>query len=132
MSVKNIWSVLCRDILVDQETNSVSYIRCIEEASASEFPTQINSAYLGSLWEKEGEEPEQIGFRVALLSPSKKKNIIVQTKPITFNRLRHRLHFRLNSIELYEFGNHNLLLEWQTNKYWTKVVQIPLYIRDTS
>ena len=31
--IRNVWSVLCRDIITDQESNTVSYIRCIEEGA---------------------------------------------------------------------------------------------------
>lgn len=132
MAIRNVWSVLCKDILIDQETNSVSYIRCLEEACASELPVQLGPAFVATLWEKENDEVDEIAFRIVLLSPSKDKQIILSTKPVRLDKPKHRLHFRIGSLELNEFGRHVISLEWKKEKYWTKVSQLPLIISNIS
>ena len=50
--IRNVWSVLCRDIIIDQESNAVTYIRCIEEGAAANLPVHIGPLYIGTLWEE--------------------------------------------------------------------------------
>lgn len=131
--IRNVWAVLCRDILTDQESNSVTYLRCIEEGAAARLPIQIGPVFLGTLWEKTGKDPEAVSFRMALVSPSKKGTALLQTRPITVDRPRHRLHFRLNALALDEFGRYTLVLEFrQEDKQggkWETAARLPVFIR---
>jgi hypothetical protein len=127
--IRNIWTVLCRDIITDQESNSVSYMRCIEEGSASRLPVQIGPVYLGTLWEKQGTNPDTVQFRVVLVSPAQNSQAILQTKPMSLDRPRHRLHFRLNSLELAEYGTYTILLECYASEKWLQVARLPVLIR---
>ena len=126
--IRNVWSVLCRDILTDQESNSVTYVRCIEEGAAYNLPVQIGPVFLGTLWEKIDPEPESIQFRVLLIAPSQKSQAVLQTRPIVLDRPRHRLHFRLNALHLTEFGMYALLVEFSQDEKWLTAARLPVVI----
>jgi len=128
--IRNVWSVLCRDIITDQESNSVTYLRCIEEGAAARLPIQIGPVFLGTLWEKTGKGPETVSFRMALVSPTRKSKALLQTRPITMDRSRHRLHFRLNTLHLEEFGNYMLVLEFRQGENWETAARLPVFIRE--
>jgi hypothetical protein len=128
--IRNVWTVLCRDIITDQESNSVSYLRCIEEGAAAQLPIQIGPVFLGTLWEKMVNGPASVSFRMALISPAQKHQAILQTRPIVLDQPRHRLHFRLNALRLEEFGNHMLLLDFRQAGKWETAASLPLLIRE--
>ncbi|WP_291322636.1 hypothetical protein [Desulfonatronospira sp.] len=127
--IRNVWSVLCRDIITDQETNSVTYVRCIEEGSALEVPVRIGPIFLGTLWEKNSDEKESVQFRVILEMPDQSLRPILQTKPMVLERPRHRLHFRINSLDITSFGLHYVLVEFNQEQNWRHAVRIPVFIR---
>ena len=127
--IRNIWSVLCRDIITDQESNTVSYIRCIEEGAAANLPAQIGPVFLGTLWEKAGKEPETVAFRVVLVSPTQKRQAVLQSRPVVIDRARQRLQFRLNVLQLGEYGSYTLLVEFNQNEKWETAARLPILIR---
>ena len=127
--IRNIWSVLCRDIITDQESNTVSYIRCIEEGAAPSLPTQIGPVFLGTLWEKTGKEQETVAFRVVMVSPTQKRQAVLQSRPVVVDRPRQRLQFRLNALQLAEFGIYNLLVEFNQSGKWETAARLPVLIR---
>ena len=128
--INNVWTVLCRDIITDQESNSVTYVRCIEEGTASALPVKIGPVFLGTLWHKEGHEVETAQFRVIKQQPGGKKEPLLQTKHLTFDKPRHRLHFRINTLELVSYGTYYILLEFNCNQSqdWTQAARIPVLI----
>ena len=129
--IRNVWSVLCRDIITDQETNSVTYVRCIEEGSSSVMPVRIGPVFLGTLWEKSGADAETVQFRVMLVSPGKTRQPVLQTRPLVLDRPRHRLHFRVNALNLTEFGTYMLSVEFSVNEKWETGARLPMLIRET-
>jgi hypothetical protein len=127
--IRNVWVVLCRDIITDQESNSVSYLRCIEEGFARELPVKIGPMFLGTLWEKTGEERESIRFRVTLATPDNTVKAVLQTNPVVMDRPRHRLHFRINSVDVTNFGLYQVIFEYNTGTEWIQASRLPVLIR---
>ena len=129
--IRNVWSVLCRDIITDQESNAVTYIRCIEEGAAAKLPVHIGPVFLGTLWEKTDPDPETVTFRVVLVSPDQKRQAILPRRPVILDRPRHRLQFRLSALTLVEFGHYALLVEFKQNARWETAARLPILIRPT-
>lgn len=127
--ISNVWSVLCRDIITDQETNSISYLRCIEEGSAASLPVVIGPLFLGTLWEKTGQEKEAITFRITLQTPDKASQNLMQTKPVFLDRPRHRLNFRINSLNIDSFGTYHVVVEYNQGQEWIQASRLPILIR---
>ncbi len=127
--VRNIWSVLCRDIITDQESNAVSYIRCIEDGAAAKLPARIGPVFLGTLWEKTGTDPEAVAFRVVLESPGQKRQVVLQSRPVLIDRPRQRLHFRLNTLYLTDYGYYVLSVEFSREEKWETAARLPVLIR---
>lgn len=127
--VRNVWSVLCRDVLVDQESNSVSCIRCLEEGATAALPVRIGPIYLATLWEKEGDEPEAVTARVTLESPGGEQRVLLQTNPLTFARPLQRLQFRIAELSINEFGRFRVHLECRQGEEWNRAASLPLLVR---
>ncbi|GAB6060728.1 hypothetical protein [Desulfonatronum parangueonense] len=131
--IRLIWSVLCREILTDRETNSVSYIHSIEEGAATVLPTRIAPISLGTLWEMDTPGPEPFAARVILKNPAGQEVGLLQTGQLSFTNPRHRLHFRLQGLPMTAFGRHEIRLEFsqgslQDNK-WQCAAIMPFVLR---
>lgn len=131
--IRLIWSVLCREILTDRETNSVSYIHAIEEGAAAALPTRIAPISLGTLWEMDTPGPEPFIARVVLGSPSGQDVGLLQTGMLSFTNSRHRLHFRLQGLPMTEYGRHEIRLDFsQANQpadTWQRAATMPFTLR---
>ena len=127
--IRNIFSILCREAITDQETNSVSYIHCIEEGATLKLPTIIPSVFLGTLWEKVGDDEILYSVRVVLASPSGKERLLLQTKELVFNRSRQRLHFKLDKLNINEFGRHEIRVYFRVKGTWRIASRLPFLIR---
>jgi hypothetical protein len=127
--IRNVWSILCRDILTDQETNSVSYIHCIEEGAALSLPTLLFPVSVGTLWEKNTDKEEPFLARVVFFLPSGIEKQLLQTKPLTISRPRQRLHFKLEGLPITEFGRHEVRVEMERNGQWHIASRLPFVVR---
>ncbi len=131
--IRLIWSVLCREILTDRETNSVSYIHAIEEGAAAALPTRIAPISLGTLWEMDTPGPEPFIARVVLGSSSGQDVGLLQTGMLSFTNSRHRLHFRLQGLPMAEYGRHEIRLDFsQANQpadTWQRAATMPFTLR---
>jgi hypothetical protein len=128
--IRNIWSILCRDILIDQETNAVSYLQCIEEVGAGVLPMVITQVSIGTLWEKNTDRDEPFLSRVVFVLPSGNMKTLLQTRPLMFNRPRQRLHFKLEGLPITEFGHHDVRVEIHSNGNWQTVACLPLVVKN--
>ena len=48
--IKNIYSVLCAEIIEDVRTHLISYINCIEGLKTAQFPAILPNVNIGSYW----------------------------------------------------------------------------------
>jgi hypothetical protein len=127
--IRNIWSILCRDIITDQETNSVSYIHCIEEGAAPTLPTIVTPIYIGTLWEKDSAQEEPFSVRVKIVTPSGIQQPLLQTKQLVFSKQRQRLHFKMERLKISEYGRHEICIELRIEGDWHVVNQLPLIVK---
>ncbi|TVQ97955.1 MAG: hypothetical protein EA399_12100 [Desulfovibrionales bacterium] len=131
--IRLVWAVLCRDILTDRETNSVSYIHAIEEGAATQLPTRIGPVSLGTLWEMDTQGPEPCIARAVLSVPSGQEIGLLQTGVLTFTNPRHRLHFRLQGLPMTAFGRHEIRLEFSqttpATDTWQRAATLPFSLR---
>lgn len=127
--IRNVWSILCKDILTDQETNSVTYIQCIEEGAVATLPTKLFPISIGTLWEKDSEEEEPFAARVMVAAPSGPELPLLQTKELIFSRPRQRLHFKVGGLPVTEFGRHEIRVEIKQNGQWQTASRLPFMVR---
>ncbi|MDX9786203.1 MAG: hypothetical protein RBT11_05495 [Desulfobacterales bacterium] len=127
--IRNVWSILCKDIIIDQETNAVTFIQSIEEGAAAALPILISPVRIGTLWEKDSNKDEVFTARVLLAMPSGAARQLLQTREMVFNRQRQRLHFKLDGVPVTEFGRHEVRIEIQQNGNWQTVSRLPVVVR---
>ncbi|MFH0728830.1 MAG: hypothetical protein V2B19_21155 [Pseudomonadota bacterium] len=127
--IRNVWSILCKDILTDQETNSVTYIQSIEEAAAAALPVLIAPVSIGTLWEKDSDAQETLVVRVVLVLPSGSEKPLLQSKALRLKRPRQRLQFKMAGLPVTEFGRHEVRIEMEMDEKWCIVSRLPVTIR---
>lgn len=127
--IRNVWSVLCKDILTDQETNAVTYIQSIEEGAAVALPILISPVSIGTLWEKDSDQEEMFVARVVLVYPSGVEKQLLQTGELTLSRQRQRLHFKINGLPATEYGRYEVRVEIQQTGHWQTAGRLPFVVR---
>lgn len=127
--IRNVWSILCKDILTDQATNAVSYIESIEEGATATLPVLISPVSIGTLWEKDSDQEELFVARLVLVYPSGAEKQLLQTQDLTFSRQRQRLHFKVEGLQVTELGRHEVRVEIRQDGHWQAVSRLPFVIR---
>ena len=127
--IRNIWSIMCKDILTDQETNAVSYIQSLEEGMASVLPITISPVSIGTFWEKDSDKEEIFSVRIIFVYPSGVAKQLLQTKDLVFSRPRQRLHFKMEGLNVTEFGRYEVRIDFMQNEQWYIACRLPLMIR---
>src|SRR4051794_7626248 len=90
---RHIWSILCRRVITDRESNTSSYIDALEEFVTSGVPVRVNMIMIGTLWAKANEEEDLLEVRVRVLSPAGHEIHVENGPEVRFGNFR---RFRLN------------------------------------
>lgn len=126
MAVHN-WSILCTYVLIDKQTNSVSYINAIESIAAPAFPVLLPPASIGSMWQRSSEEEEKITVKLKLLDPKGGERILVPPTSLVMTSSRHRFNIGLQGINVEGPGQYQFILEVEEPAgKWRQVASLPL------
>ena len=139
--IKHIWSVLCEDSTIDQETNKLSIRNIIETIEVRSnapkpFPDKIivpiNFEIVSYLTRSDSNDEERIPFKAELLNAEMDKISEFQTKivfPKNSNKLRSRA--KVNGILIRGEGKYVFMiyLEIEKDKKPELVAELPLEIK---
>ena len=117
--------------IVDQNTNTVSYIHVIEALGFENLNINAPPFYIGMLWEKE-EGDTQIEVDVRIRSPEGKLiTTVPYKKKIDFaNITRFRLNLLLSGYKFEEAGVYKFVIRQKpVGGKWKKMDTIPLDVR---
>lgn len=142
--IAHIWSVLCQNSSVDQQTNNVSLFQVFEalevdvtpasnaEVSASaEFniPVQYQIVTLLSK-EKADSENTKYGIRIALVNPQGEKKILVDRElPFLANKRRMRSVNQIQGLPVNKSGDYHFIVEIKQDEKFQKVADLPLEVK---
>jgi hypothetical protein len=122
---KHIWSVLCERISVDQRTNLVSYLSCIEGIRALELPFAVPNLSLGTLWLTDNKKAEKIVFRLVLGCPDSTEKVLVEGSQEQAPSARARINLILDGLAVDQTGQHIFRLEMLNNDSWEVKAEVP-------
>ena len=137
--MKNIWSVLCQNAIIDKDTNNVSLLNVVEEVHIPTEPppesivgtskaSMSPSFELVTLWRRSDPEvPEKGSARVRVVLPGKKVHILAtfEVDLTKFLRVRNRLH--IYGIPRGGEGIYKFVVERkQGTKGWSREAEVPL------
>lgn len=147
------WSILCQDVIIDQETNSVSLIKVIETLKAGPFSgaegvegaaqktTQVRITHgwmlipiecqLVTLFSRADLEiPEELAARVGCIGPDDQEyenKIDIDVKLKT--HLKSRNVIKLPELPIVSDGTHHFVIEIQSdNDKWVEVFRVPFHV----
>lgn len=122
---KHIWSVLCERISVDQRTNLVSYLSCIEGIRAHELPFAVPNLSLGTLWLTDKKTTEKITFRLVLGCPDQTEKLLVEGSQEQAPSARARINLILDGLAVDQTGQHTFRVEMLNNDSWEVKAELP-------
>lgn len=126
--IKHIWSILCERISVDQQTNLVSYLTCIEEIAVAKLPAIHSFFALGSTWRTDHPGEDIIKIRLVQISPDGSKKTLIETNDFKLETERHRTNLVLNGIPFDQAGTYVFRIESQSGSAWKTEAEIPLRV----
>lgn len=130
--VKLLWAVLCKTIITDQETQSVSYIQTVEAGNAVELPVDMPSLSLGTVWECQGTANEEFSFRINFRSPSGDDETLLTADNISFEHSNGNDRLRINAvfekIHIKQAGRHEFHVQLKEGEEWVTVSVLPLKV----
>ena len=133
--ISHIWSVLCENSILDQDTKLISMINVLEELTIPDDPApdKVLQAVVSlvTLWARSDINVPSQGFaRYAFTSPSGKVlESLEQSVDLTkYERLRSRGRFA--GLKLPEIGQYFFNIEFRENEQteWIRVAAVPLKV----
>lgn len=134
-----VWSVLCSQPLVDQQTNNVSLINVIEQVQVSlsatgPFPVTIPMGWsIVTLWRREHlDRPERRVGRLRILGPGGGQLGEALFEIDLSEHERARTIATQTHLVLEGAGTHRFVIEVQENEVWDFRADLPVEVLTTS
>jgi hypothetical protein len=125
---KLIWALLCRRIILDRETNLVSYVDALDGLSIVKFPAASPTVFVGTSWLR-GDE-ERLEMNVVIYGPDGSRLDAVEADPIVFEpqHNRGRMNIVISSFPITSPGTYHLAIETKAKSKWQEVHRFPLNV----
>lgn len=128
--IRHIWSIMCQNIITDQESGSVSYLLGIESVLVPSLPARVPNLAIGTSWSKDSGETviESFSLRLTHKVQGKADKHLLVAESVSFQTQRHRMNFILNGYQLDSSGIHHFVVEYKQGSGWIDVATIPLLV----
>lgn len=112
--------ILCKDVLLDKETNAVSYINCIESLETTKLPSNLFPVTLATLWcvDLQKETRCVLKLRLILVRPDGSRETLFETPNKVLETNLDRINFHLKGLPIKEEGRHRFLFEYYQDGQW--------------
>lgn len=142
--IAHIWSVLCQNSSVDQQTNNVSLFQVFEALEvdvtpASNTEVSANAEFnipvqyqIVTLLSKEKADPENTKYviRITLVNPQGEKKILVDRElPFLANKRRMRSVNQIQGLPVNKSGDYHFIVEIKQDEKFQKVADLPLEVK---
>jgi hypothetical protein len=128
-----IWGVLCRRAIVDQPTNSVSYIDMLEGLLPPRLPVPAPLIIAATLWRREEGDRDTLEVRARVESPDgvtlASDSVVLHMEP---RHKRGRINIGLAGYELSSSGRHEFVIEQRLRGQWREAARLPFDIEPRS
>lgn len=132
--LRNIWSILCENIIQDSISNKESYIFAIENGEFNEYPAKMPNFCLATFWEKTVDYEINYKLRLSLTDYYYEKIAdILETDEVTVKKKRSHFNFvNLGGYNIPNPGEYYINIESSVNDNdWYLSVIIPVSFRKT-
>ena len=114
--MKLIYTILCTDILTDQESGATSYIKAIDKIASARIPVLIPSLRIGTYWDFTEEVGKNIYHRLRAVNPLGKEAFIAPEQPMKVINERHRYNIHIAGFNVDVEGEYKFFIEAKTKK----------------
>lgn len=124
------WALICRRVITDQDTNSVSYIDLVEGLTAAQLPLPLPPIMLATLWRRESHK-DVLQMRVRVESPKQKNlgSFDIPAEQFPPHIRRQRVNISLEGLPIEEAGDYWIIIDHKTGDDWGEVYRIPLEVQ---
>lgn len=130
--IKNVYSILCTQIIEDVRTHLTSYINCVEGLKTKLLPAVLPNLNVGSLWSVEPPMGNPIKFKVRMFLKrpgGAPDELLVETsEKIIDKKSLERVNFLINGLKILSPGTHKFILEFYTENAWERSAEVLLEI----
>ena len=122
------WAVCCNRIIIDRDTNAVSYIDVVHGYAAKELPLTCPLLMLGCVWATDelGVEMRQ---RVEIAAPSGAVVHEYESDPFQLALPIHRYHYQFGGFEMKESGVYLIRVQLLEDGQERTVAELPLGLK---
>ena len=115
MKLRVTRAVLCRRVLTDQETNSATFVDCVEELTPTRLPARLPTVVLATLWCRDdpAESVDTTVARLRVVAPDGTAIVAQELPPLDFEEGQRRLRFNvdLRGVQVEAPGRHAVFVD---------------------
>ncbi|SKA85573.1 hypothetical protein SAMN02745704_01894 [Paucidesulfovibrio gracilis DSM 16080] len=122
-----VYALLCRDVIVDRESGSASFIRAFEHGTVPSLPATVPSCFIVTLWET---GPNSSGFTIglSLVAPDGTETDLGSNQVQPTGATLHKVNFQLPGLNVSQEGRHTINLSVTQDGEQRLVKGLPLYV----
>ena len=125
---KHVWSVLCERVSVDQNSNLVSHLTCVEGMETVQLPFPLLTLTYASRWYKDDDSEESIKANLVLVAPDGSEIKLAEGELKTALRSQ-RLNILLNGLMISQSGTYKFKLLQEHEGHWIVVHEMPFNVK---
>lgn len=123
--IRHVWTILCNQVIIDKETNLVSYINALEGVNVVELPSTLPTFTISTLWMTD-DLSAILNHRIRIISPSGKALAERKLDSLPFNKPRYRINIQVAGVRVEEEGDYHVMVEFKSGRAWKEAAQIPI------
>lgn len=122
------YALLCTDVIVDKDTNAVSYIRVAEVIHFARLPGRVPPLVVALAFERVPGEDAGFGLRLSLVSPDGGVAPMVGFSVPAAPGPNQRLSLKLAGMAVERVGRHAVLVERTQEGGYVPLAELPLHV----
>ena len=122
---KLVWALLCQRVIIDQQTNFVSYVDALDSVAIPKFPIKAPPLFVSTIWQRDKEA--RLEMRVRAFAPGGEKLTEVEANPLEFapHHRRARMTVGLAGFDLTGPGRYEFAVDTRDGGKWVEVQRVP-------
>jgi hypothetical protein len=125
---KLVWALLCRRVIIDAQTNLLSYVDALDGFNVPQFPSASPLIIACTVWHRESQEERRLVMKVVVHSPNgavlfESDESSLELEPV---HKRGRINLGIAGFELPEPGQYQIGIRLKQDDEWTEVHRVAL------
>lgn len=125
---KHVWSVLCERVSVDQNTNLVSHLTCVEGVDTVQLPFLLPVLTYASRWYKDDDSEKSLKAKLVLVAPDSSETTLAEGELKTSLR-NQRLNIFFAGLTISQNGIYKFKLLQENEGHYLIVHEMPFGVK---